>query len=141
MGLTRSAGESVTLLTRDARAEEANADVLLAIHHDSAQVKYLERTGTVTKPAYRARPSLREHYAVGFSFFVSKKKARYEESLRLARCIGRKLRAVGRTPSTYHAEPIENEGRAFIDPELGVYDDDLVVLKHERMPAVLLEVG
>jgi N-acetylmuramoyl-L-alanine amidase len=42
----------------------------------------------------------------------------------------------------HHNEPIPGENRPILDAPRGVYQyDDLIVLKHSPMPAVLLECG
>jgi hypothetical protein len=49
------------------------------------------------------------------------------------------LPAAGRA---HHAEPIKGENRELVNPELGIYRfDDLIVLKSAAMPAALLECG
>ena len=124
------------LLARPAAAAAAGSRLLLSIHHDSAQPRYLrERTIGGQKRLYTDRFH-------GFSLFVSAKSAQYGESVRFARLLGAALLAQGMTPTLHHAEPIPGEGRTLLDPQIGLYRfDDLVVLRHAQMPAVLLEAG
>lgn len=114
----------------------AGADFFLSVHHDSVQPHYLE-TWDVN--------GTRRHYSdrfAGFALFVSRANPAAARSLACASAIGRALRAAGRAPSRYHAEPIPGENRPFADEESGVhYFDDLVVLKMATPPAVLLEAG
>ncbi len=140
--LSRQPDEEVALRGRARLANEVHADVFLAIHHDSANERYLETIQFAGKPAHRALPALRQRFKIGFSLFVSEKNPRYQDSLRLAKLIGAELLALGRTPSTHHTEVLPNEGRQFLDAQLGVYRyDDLNVLMNAQMPAVLIEVA
>jgi N-acetylmuramoyl-L-alanine amidase len=64
------------------------------------------------------------------------------ESLNFARLLGAELMARGMHFTTHHAENITGERRQLLDPELGVYRyDQLIVLKTTKAPAVLLEAG
>ena len=52
------------------------------------------------------------------------------------------MRRQGLTPTLHHAEPIKGENRELVNPDLGIYRfDDLIVLKSATMPAALLECG
>ncbi len=117
-------------------AAAAGADFLLSVHHDSVQPRYLAtwKVGGTRRP-YSDRFS-------GFSLFASPANPDVARSLACASAIGAAVRAAGRAPSRYHAEPIPGENRPFADAENGVhYLDDLVVLKLATMPAILLEAG
>lgn len=125
-----------TLPERTRIAASRKADLFVSIHHDSAQDKYLEEreTDDGKKERYTNKFS-------GYSIFVSRKNPRYEESLDLARRIGRAMR-VDFKFATHHNEAIPGENRPIVDREAGVYAfDDLVVLKTASMPAVLVECG
>jgi N-acetylmuramoyl-L-alanine amidase len=140
--LSRQPGEEIALRKRAELANQAHADVFIAVHHDSANERYLETVQIDGKVGHRALPALRQRFNLGFSLFVSEKNPRFQDSLRLARAIGTELLALGRTPSTHHTEVVPNEGRTFLDPKLGVYRyDDLNVLEHAQMPALLIEVA
>ena len=105
-----------------------DADLLVSIHHDSVQARYL-RAG-------------RQAEFAGYSIFVSSLNPRPAQSLRCARRIGERLQAAGERPSGYHAEPIEGENRPFVDRRLGVHRyDGLAVLRTAPMAAVLIEAG
>jgi len=105
-----------------------DADLLVSIHHDSAQARYL-RAGRRTEFA-------------GYSIFVSERNPRPARSLQCARAIGERLRASGERPSEYHAEPVEGENHPFVDRRLGIHRyDGLAVLRAAPMPAVLIEAG
>lgn len=117
-------------------AASRKADLFVSIHHDSAQDKYLEERESEEGERQRFTDKFS-----GYSVFVSRKNPRYEESLDLARRIGRALR-VNFKFATHHNEAIPGENRPIIDREAGVYAfDDLVVLKTATMPAVLVECG
>lgn len=135
--LTRAANEEISL---DGRAELANtrhADLFLAVHHDSAQLKYLNKTEVNGAPAYQTKQPI-----AGYSIFVSKLNPQFTHSLQFAKLLGQELRALGRAPTLHHAEPITGENRTFLDTNLGIYQfDELLVLRKTTVPAVLLEVG
>ncbi len=117
-------------------AQQAQADLFLSIHHDSVQPSYLSRW-TVNGVSQRYSDHFR-----GFSLFISNKNKRFEDSRRFAMLLGKALTARGMTPTLHHAEPIAGENRPLLNPTLGVYRyDNLHVLKHSSMPALLLEAG
>ena len=118
-------------------AASRKADLFVSIHHDSAQDKYLEERESDEGETQRFTDKFS-----GYSVFVSRKNPRYEESLDLARRIGRAMRANSFKFATHHNEAIPGENRPIVDQEAGVYAfDDLVVLKTATMPAVLVECG
>lgn len=129
-------GESIALRSRPKTASSEGATLLVSLHHDSAQPKYLSSWEWEGKTrSYSNRFS-------GFSLFVSQKNTRYEESEEIARAIADSLLAEGLTPTLHHAEAIEGENRPLLDSGRGIYlYDDLVVLKYARIPAVLVESG
>ena len=128
--VTRNPGEDVSLTARAEKAE--GKKLFLSIHHDSAQKKYI-RTVKGHPCSGRVR---------GFSIFVSGKNRYYKESLSYAKVLGEALVGSGLKPSKHHGEPIKGENRPLLDPRLGIYQfDDLVVLKNANAPALLLEAG
>ena len=121
------------------RVAEANAqatDLLISIHHDSVQEKYLTQWRFAgEKQRYADRFS-------GFSIFVSRANPRFEASIAFARALGRNLQAAGQEFSTHHAEKIPGENREMLDAAQGVFEfRNLRVLKETQTPAVLLEAG
>ncbi|SDE12086.1 N-acetylmuramoyl-L-alanine amidase [Rhodospira trueperi] len=134
--LIAPADAALDLWERPRRAAAMGAHLLLSIHHDSVQPRYLEQ-GTLD-----GRPARFSRHAQGYSLFISGKNLFPEESLAVAKAIGRALADWGLSPSLHHAEPIAGENRPLLDPDLGIYDfADLVVLKAAAMPAVLIEAG
>ena len=114
----------------------AGADLLVSVHHDSVQERYLN---SWTYNGVRRRYS--DRFA-GFSWFVSRANAGWRKGLRCAAAAGAALRTAGFQPSLYHADPVLGENRAFADRENGVhYFDHLAVLRHAGMPALLFEAG
>lgn len=129
-------GRDLPPAARAARANAAKADLLLSIHHDSVQPRYLE-TWTVDGHSQRYA----DRFA-GYSVFYSGRNPDAAQSLALARAIGRELTAAGLPFTRHHAEDIPGEGRPLVDPTVGVYRyDGLAVLAGARMPAALLEAG
>jgi N-acetylmuramoyl-L-alanine amidase len=124
------------LIERTSRARAFNASLFLAIHHDDVHSKYKSEWSVdgITRP-YSDRFS-------GHSLFVSAKNIDFRGSLTFAQLLGEQLRLQGLQFTRHHAENLPNEGRQLIDPEVGVYQyDDLIVLKRAASPAVLLEAG
>jgi N-acetylmuramoyl-L-alanine amidase len=134
---TRLPGGEISL---DKRAEIANAsgaDLFLSIHHDSAQIAYLEQISVDDKPAWRTKSPIR-----GYSLFVSALNPFYEKSIAVAKAIGAQIKELGRTPALHHAEKIAGENRELLDSKLGLYRfDELLVLRKAKIPAILLEVA
>ena len=134
--LIGESGAPLELRERTATARRAGARVLVSIHHDSVQPRYLEPW------TFQGRVRERTTYARGFSLFVSARNSFFAASQDLAARIGSELRATGQRPSAHHAERIEGEGRQAIDAVNGVYRfDELAVLRSAALPAVLLEAG
>ncbi len=134
--IINSDGRIGSLTERTREAAVANADLFLSIHHDSVQPHYLESWTFNDQDAhYYDRFS-------GYSLFVSAKNPQFDRSRRIAIEIGKAFRERGLEPSLHHAEPIPGENRLLLNPNLGVYlFDDLVVLKSAEIPAVLIEAG
>jgi N-acetylmuramoyl-L-alanine amidase len=126
-------GDEIRLPQRAAQANEQNADLLLAIHHDSVKDKYLktwQHSGKTQKYCDDFH---------GYSIFISNKNTKSADSRLFATRLGQALLKAGFTPTLHH---VDQENRPIIDKEKGIYTfDDLVVLKTAKMPAVLLECG
>lgn len=121
---------------RAAAIKSSGADLMLSVHHDSAQPRYFE-TWT-----YGGEQRPYSDRFKGWSIFVSQAGAQAPESLRFARTLADELKSRGWPFTRHHAEPIPGEGRALIDPSRGIYRrDDLAVLRSAAAPAALLEAG
>jgi N-acetylmuramoyl-L-alanine amidase len=131
-----SSEKPMALPARTKIAASKNADLFISIHHDSAQDQYLEEREVNGK-----EERFTNEFS-GYSVFVSRKNPRYDESLDVARRIGRAMQTNGFKFARHHHEQIAGENRPFADEPAGVYAfDDLVVLKTATMPAVLVECG
>ena len=131
----RNATGSAGLMERAQTANDRKADLLISIHHDSVQRRYLNDwilDGHVRQ--YSDRFS-------GYSIFCSAGSDQRRRSQRFARLLADELRKIGRRPSLHHAEDIPGEGYHLVDSERGIYAAEFLVIKNARMPAVLLEVG
>ena len=130
------AGEDLPPAARAKRANTAGAGLLVSIHHDAVQPRFLE---TRTENGQTRRSC--DRYA-GYSIFYSGKNDQAAASLALARAIGRELRAAGLDFTRHHAADIPGERRPLVDDTVGVYRyDGLAVLHAAAMPAVLVEAG
>jgi N-acetylmuramoyl-L-alanine amidase len=130
-------GKRISLSGRATEAKAAGADLLLSIHHDSVNDRYLEA---------ERQPSGRVLYHCdqfrGYSVFYSGKNREASRSVDFAHALGLAMRSQGLTPTLHHAEPIKGENRELVNRDLGIYRfDDLIVLKSAAMPAALLECG
>ena len=135
--LTRTPSQEISLVERTQVANSNHADLFLAIHHDSAQLRYLEKTIWHDLPAYRSTKSL-----AGYSLFVSTLNPQFDNSSRFAELLGQEMLKLGRMPSQHHGEKIQGESKELLNAQLGIYRyDDLVVLKKTTIPAVLMETG
>jgi len=129
-------GEDLAPAARAARANARQARLLVSIHHDAVQPRYLDGW-TVDGRS--------QHYSdrfAGYALFYSGTSRQAGPSLELARLIGRELRRAGLAFTRHHAEPIPGENRTLVDDAVGVYRyDGLAVLRQATMPAVLVEAG
>ena len=123
-----------------ARVEAANrmtADLFLSIHHDSVP-------DNLTKTwQYNGEDQGYNDDYPGYAIFISKDNADPKGSLEFAHLLGKALRARGlQFTSHYTLKLMGSHRRELLDADAGVYRfDQLVVLRHTRMPAALLEAG
>jgi N-acetylmuramoyl-L-alanine amidase len=124
------------LSARVAAAQALSPRLVISIHHDSVQERYLQRWRFAGAPQrYADRFS-------GFSIFVSRANPQFQQSLALARALGESLAAGGLRPSHHHAENIKGENREILDGDSGVFEfRNLRVLKDAPTAAILLEAG
>ena len=131
-----ASGEPLSLADRAELANRGGADLLISIHHDSVQPRYLSDW------RYGGRELKYSDEFSGYSIFYSEKNPAPIRSKLFRQLLGSELRRRGLRPSLHHAEPIPGENRDLIDGEKAIYRfDDLVVLRAAEMPAVLIECG
>lgn len=131
--LINPGGGDIGLVKRAQVANQRDANLFIAIHHDSVKNSFLKEWQFGEKA---------EKYCDdfhGFSIFFSRKNVAADASKTFAMELGEALVKAGFTPTLHHGA---QEHRPIIDPAKGVYAfDDLLVLKSAKMPAVLLECG
>ncbi len=125
------------LFQRAARANALNADLFLAIHHDSVPDRLLETW------QYEGQKQYFNDRFPGHSLFISDENADPATSLAFGRLLGSALETRGLHYTHHYTEAfMGHRRRELLDPQAGVYRfDQLVVLRQTRMPAVLLEAG
>lgn len=126
-----------SLLKRVAKANATDARLFLSVHHDSVPDAFLlqwEYEGV--------QRNFSDAFA-GHSLFISGENADPAASLLFAHMLGMQLKAQGLKYTAHYTEPLMGpRRRILVDKEAGVYRyDQLIVLRHTRMPAVLLEAG
>jgi N-acetylmuramoyl-L-alanine amidase len=131
--LINPGGGDIGLVKRAQVANQRNADLFIAIHHDSVKDSFLKEW------SFDGRMEKYCDDFHGFSIFFSRKNVAADQSKAFAMQLGEALVKAGFTPTLHHAA---QEHRPIIDPAKGVYAfDDLLVLKNANMPAALLECG
>lgn len=128
-------GSEVSLGQRVSEINLSKADLVISIHHDSVQPKYLQKWN------FNGEPRNYCDTFSGHSIFISKKSIEHEKSLKLAYMIGNEFAAINLNPTLHHSEMIPGESRELISPDLGIYDADFAVLKKTTIPSVLVECG
>lgn len=129
-------GDDPRLDRRVAAIADATPSLIVSIHHDSVQERYL-KTRTVGGVELSYTES-----AAGFSLFVPTDAPTTKASLLLAEVAADALLGRGERPNLLHGEPIEGESRRILDPARGIYAGDYIkILRTAEAPAVLIEVG
>jgi N-acetylmuramoyl-L-alanine amidase len=148
-GNTLSGNRQTLKTSLQARTELANSnngDLFISIHHDSVARRFIVSDKKLCggKGGHKIAPEFRKKHAIGFNVFVHQEanNPHYPESLRFAKLVSEELLALGREPSTYHYFP-EDDCRSCrpVMRELGIWHQQLYVLRQAQMPAVLIEVG
>lgn len=124
------------LKIRTTEANRLSPDLMLSVHHDDTQKMFHSKwTVAGVERDY-------SDYASGFSLFVSRKNARFEQSLTFAKLLGSAFRNAGMSYSKHHEDDVPGERKILIDTDAGVYAyDELYVLQHSLAAAVLIEAG
>ena len=128
-------GQDLALRERPQLAMAEGADILISIHHDAVNDKYLQPW------MFEDRPEQFSDKFQGYSLFISSEGKNRRASLSLATLIGQEFKAIGRSPTLHHAEPIKGEGRKLINADLGIYEAPFAVLVSSPLPSVLVEIG
>jgi N-acetylmuramoyl-L-alanine amidase len=124
------------LARRVAVAKARKPALLISLHHDSVQPRYMGEW------RFAGRELTYSDHFSGFSIFVSRANPRFAESLAFASGLGRELMAVGLSFSRHHAENIPGENRKALDAAHGVFEfRNLKILKDVDAPAILFEAG
>jgi N-acetylmuramoyl-L-alanine amidase len=125
------------LLERAARANEMHADLFLSVHHDSVPDFLIETW------QYEGKDNQFSDRFSGYAVFISNDNADRAGSLAFGRDLGKELQARGLKYTPHYTLPLMRRYRHdLLDAEAGVYRyDQLIVLRHTLMPAVLLEAG
>ncbi len=139
----QAAGHKVVLINGDGQMRElrarvqaaVSADLLISIHHDSVQPQYLQLWDVAGKSQRYA-----DQFG-GYSLFVHSQASQFSRSFACAQAVSQSLLARGFKPTDHHALGIAGEDRLQLDPKLGIYDADFVVVRLGKIPAILFEAG
>lgn len=134
--LVAGPGDPLEPVERARRAADGRASLLVSVHHDSVQPRYL-------KPwIVDGKPRAYSDDFHGFSLFVCGTTPARRASVDAATAIADGLRRAGLSPTLHHAEAIPGEDRPLLDAARGLYRrDDLAILNHATMAAVLVEAA
>jgi N-acetylmuramoyl-L-alanine amidase len=126
-----------SLFKRVADANDAKANLVLSIHHDSVPDSFLEEW------EYEGNKSYFSDRFSGHSLFVSRDNRKFMSSLKFARLLGNEMKAKGLQYARQYTQAFMGRyRRKLLDRKAGVYRfDQLIVLGRARMPAVLFEAG
>ncbi len=132
-----------TLFARAALANKNNADVFISIHHDSTAARWQVKDPGLCKGngGKKLAAAFTQQYRIGFTVFINDNKPEpcRSRSLKIAQLIAKRLLAIGRVAANYHLDDCKS--CRSIDSQLGIWHQDLAVLREAAMPAVLIEVG
>ena len=126
-----------SLFRRVAAASDLHANLFLSIHHDSVPDKLLENW------EFEGKKSHFSDRFSGYSVWVSRDNADFKTSLLFAELVAKEMKAQGLEYAHQYTQPIMGHYQhPLLNKETGVYSyDQLVVLRTNRIPAVLLEAG
>jgi N-acetylmuramoyl-L-alanine amidase len=125
------------LIERATRANAMRANLFIAVHHDSVPDQLLETW------QYEGQESHFNDRFTGYAIFISNHNADRAGSLAFGHVLGKNLQAGGLHYTPHYTLPQMGRHRHdLLDADAGVYRyDQLLVLRHTSMPAVLLEAG
>ena len=126
-----------SLFRRVAAAIDLHANLFLSIHHDSVPDTLLENW------EFEGKKSHFSDRFSGYSVWVSRENGDFKTSLAFAELIAKEMKAQGLEYAHQYTQPIMGHYQhPLLNKETGVYSyDQLVVLRTNRIPAVLLEAG
>lgn len=125
------------LMERANRANAMHANLFIAVHHDLVPDQLIETW------QYDGQENHFSDRFSGFAIFVSNENPEHGASLTFGHLLGKNLQARGLHYTPHYTLPLMGRYRhPLLDAEAGVYRyDQLLVLRHTSMPAVLLEAG
>jgi N-acetylmuramoyl-L-alanine amidase len=125
------------LMERAQRANSMHANLFIAVHHDSVPDQLIETW------QYEGQENHFSDRFSGYAIFVSNENAERSGSLTFGHLLGKNLQARGLHYTPHYTLPLMGRYRhQLLDAEAGVYRyNQLLVLRHTSMPAVLLEAG
>jgi N-acetylmuramoyl-L-alanine amidase len=127
--------DQADLYARARDLDSSRPDLILSLHHDGVQAKYVKLGQTDG-----AGREYTDDRFIGYSLFVSYDNPQRESSVRFARLLGEELVTRNHKVTMHHAEQIAGENRPVIDARIGVFRyDHLVVLRSVNAPSVLME--
>lgn len=135
-----------SLYGRPATANMEKADIIISIHHDSNSLKQQINNPELChgKGGVTVKAEFKQKYKIGFNVFINDDShaENQQQSLVLAKLIGQRLVKIGRQPSNYHVYPDDDcKSCRPIENRIGVWHNNLAVLRNSNMPAVLIEAG
>lgn len=158
--LTREAGQEVKLpedkalsdktpqqqglLARATWANRHHGALFIAIHHDSTAQRHQIPDESHCPNGKKLSAEFKKKYAIGFNLFVwdQPENPQRAASIALAKMLGAQLKKLPIPASNYHLPPDDDcKSCRAVAPDVGVWHQELAVLKHTQMPAVLIEVG
>jgi len=126
----------ISLMSRVDKSRNPNVDLFVSIHHDSVKERFLKKWNFLGK-TLRYTDKFK-----GYTVIVSPKNKHFKSSLQAAKEVGKFLLKSGEKPSKYHRMKIKGESKEYFSETYGVMRyDNLVVLKRNPVPAILIEAG
>lgn len=128
--------QKVKLKNRPDFAAKYKADLIIEIHHDSAQQIDIDVCNKEKgdKNGFCNKMS-------GASVFFCSKQEKGSVSEKVSLLIGKSLQKNGFRANLYHMKDIKGERRKIVSEENAVYDTCFYVLKNAKVPSVLIEAA